>query len=211
MISTRDLSELPDVPGLIRLNQSLATLDAILCPEWEFRYFSFNSHWEPGQQLGLMRNGEGDDWLILFSPAGAILKGFVHKSPMAAKAPWPGLFEGVPGAFETFLEEPAFSRDATTFCIWRLYEDTAWKLGNVELPEGRDPDGSAMLLSYLDGQPSSYKRWGDEYFGQPINAGAIERIYRHVPLNPSLVSALNPEINYRELCGEVEEIGYPIA
>jgi hypothetical protein len=32
MISTRDLSRLPDVDGLRRLLQSMAMLDAILCP-----------------------------------------------------------------------------------------------------------------------------------------------------------------------------------
>ena len=53
MISTRDLSELPDVEGLLKLHQSLATLDAILCPEWEFRYFSFNDHWDEGERLAL--------------------------------------------------------------------------------------------------------------------------------------------------------------
>ena len=43
MISTRDLSELPDVDGLRRLMQSLAMLDAIVCREREYRYFFFDS------------------------------------------------------------------------------------------------------------------------------------------------------------------------
>jgi hypothetical protein len=40
MISTRDLSHLPDIDHLKSLSQSLAMLDAILCPEWEYRYYS---------------------------------------------------------------------------------------------------------------------------------------------------------------------------
>lgn len=43
MISTRDLSELPDVNGLRRLLMSMAVLDAILCRDWQYRYYSFNS------------------------------------------------------------------------------------------------------------------------------------------------------------------------
>ncbi len=43
MISTRDLSQLPDVDPLRRLMQSLAMLDAILSPDWELRYYSFNA------------------------------------------------------------------------------------------------------------------------------------------------------------------------
>lgn len=210
MISTRDLSGLPDIDGLVRLNQALATLDAILCPEWEFRYFSFNHHWDEDEQLGLMRNGEGDDWLIFVNPRGAVIKGFVHSCPMAENAPWPGLFDDVPEDFEGFLDEPAFSREATTFCVWCLREDGVWRRGGVTLPPGPDPDGSAFLMSFLDGDPATYKRWADEYFGQPIQPSAIERIYRHVPLNPGLVAALNPEVNYRELCQEAEEIGYPV-
>jgi hypothetical protein len=45
LISTRDLSSLPDVDGLRKLLQTLATLDAILCPEWQYRYYSFNRAW----------------------------------------------------------------------------------------------------------------------------------------------------------------------
>ena len=44
-ISTRNLEGLPDVTRLKRLLQSLAMLDAILMPEWEYRYYSFNAHW----------------------------------------------------------------------------------------------------------------------------------------------------------------------
>ena len=37
MNSTRDLSQLPGVEGLHKLLQSLAMLDAIVCPEWQYR------------------------------------------------------------------------------------------------------------------------------------------------------------------------------
>jgi hypothetical protein len=42
MISTRDLSALPDIDNCLKLSISLALLDAILCPKWESRYYSFN-------------------------------------------------------------------------------------------------------------------------------------------------------------------------
>ena len=47
-----DLSKLPDVRDLMRLMQSLAILDAILSPEWDYRYSSFNSRWADGEQMG---------------------------------------------------------------------------------------------------------------------------------------------------------------
>ncbi len=42
-ISTRDLSQLPGIQGLRTLSQALALLDAILSPDWELRYYSFNA------------------------------------------------------------------------------------------------------------------------------------------------------------------------
>ncbi len=47
MISTRNLAALPGIDDLRRLCQSLAMLDAILEPEWQYRYYSFNSRWIP--------------------------------------------------------------------------------------------------------------------------------------------------------------------
>jgi hypothetical protein len=90
-ISTRNLTPLPDIQALKQLTQSLAMLDAILWPEWEERYYSFNFHWAESEMMASMRNGSGDDWFLLFSQAGAIMKGFSHESPMAAIPTWPGV------------------------------------------------------------------------------------------------------------------------
>jgi hypothetical protein len=46
-ISTRDLSGLPDLRTLEKTARSLAMLDAILSPEWVYRYFHFNPNWDP--------------------------------------------------------------------------------------------------------------------------------------------------------------------
>src|SRR5689334_5634570 len=66
VISARNLSPLPGVDHLRRLLQSMAMLDAILSPEWEFRYYSFDSKWSPGEQMGSMRDGGGDDFFAHF-------------------------------------------------------------------------------------------------------------------------------------------------
>ena len=156
-ISTRDLSGLSNLEGTQNVMRSLAMLDVVLCPEWEFRYFSFNDDWEPGEKLGLMRNGEGDDWLLFFNLQGAILKGFQHDAPMAENKPWPGLFDSVPDAFDKFLADPAFTRQQTTFCAWLLdEEEDGWRRSEtIEFPSGDDPDGSAKLMRFLD-RPSGH-------------------------------------------------------
>ncbi len=34
-------------------------LDAIMSPDWELRYFSFDSRWSPTEEMVSMRNGSG--------------------------------------------------------------------------------------------------------------------------------------------------------
>jgi hypothetical protein len=227
MISTRDLSGLPDVDGLKRLLQSLAMLDAILSPEWQFRYYSFNSKWSRGKQMGSMRNGQGDDFFALFNKHGCFLKGFAHEAVMSPygrtpKAVWPGVLDSVPAEFEDGLNEPAFSMEDTTFCIWRRYGDQGWHCGEIEFPAARsrrstnrpDPDGSVSLLSPLDGNPETYLAWASDYFGLDEGDGsltidAVRHLYGHQPLTEKLVASINPDVALKDLAADVAEIGYP--
>ncbi len=56
-ISTRDLSNMPNIATLEKLTRSLAMLDAIFSPQWENRYFSFNAGWDLalGERMASMR------------------------------------------------------------------------------------------------------------------------------------------------------------
>ena len=83
MISTQDLSRLPGIDDFRTLWQSLAMLDAILSPDWDYRYYAFNQHWGADQALGSMRDGEGDHLFALFTPDGCILKGYAREAQMA--------------------------------------------------------------------------------------------------------------------------------
>jgi hypothetical protein len=209
---------LPDVDRLKALLQSMALLDAILQPEWEFRYYSFNSVWATGEQLGSMRNGQGDDFFALFNTAGCWLKGFAHEAPMTPyraelKRVWPGVLEGVPDEFAHCLRQPAFNVEDTTFCVWRRYIDADWQRGPAEYPAGHpDPDGSEYLLSPLDGRPETYREWAERYFSRSRSTLPVEpvlHIYEHRPLTTELIRQLNLELSIEELQADIEEIGYP--
>ena len=107
MVSKATLRSLPDLEGLRKLTQSLAMLEAILSPEWEYRYYSFKSKWDEEEMMASMRNGSGDEYFILFDSHGAIMKGFNHESAMSPwsteeEKPWPGIFEDVPEEFQSF-------------------------------------------------------------------------------------------------------------
>jgi len=189
-------------------------LDAIMSPEWENRYYSFNSKWGEGEMMASMRNGSGDDYFTLFNKHGAVLKGFAHESPMSPYGNesgklWSGLLDAVPSEFQGFLSEPAFSIEDTTFCIWRKYTDSSWQVGKIDYPEGDDPDGSEDLLFILDGKPPTYKEFAEEYYEREVDISAVEHVYQHKPLTSEIVAALNAEVAWEELQSDIEEIGYP--
>ena len=73
---------LPPLEPLIKRCRALAALDLILSPEWEYRYYSFNSRWSKDAQMASMRDGCGDEWWAVFYNNGsAALKGLSHQSP----------------------------------------------------------------------------------------------------------------------------------
>ena len=190
-------------------------LDAILMPEWEHRYYSFNSKWAENEQMASMRNGQGDGWYCGFGLPGAFLKGFDHESlmsPWTMEIPkvWPGVLETVPEVFKSFASEPAFSMKDTTFCIWRSIQDPRWSVGKISFPVGDDPDGSEWMLSIFDGNPSSYMEFAADYYERPVSLRAIQRIYGHSPLTSELVRELNSTVEFASLLPDAAEIGYPV-
>jgi hypothetical protein len=211
--STRSLADLPSISDLMRQSQALAMLDAILSPEWEYRYYSYNSRWAPGATMASMRNGSGDEYFILFDGVGAAIKGFDHEadmSPWQADPPtvWPGVLDSVPVEFAAFLEEPAFAISDVTFCIWRQHGDAAWQCGVRDYPAGDDPDGSAWMLAIFDGDAATYQAFAQQYYEVDVPLAAIEHIYDLKPLSNEIVNALNADVTLEALEPDTLEIGY---
>ena len=200
----QDSHDLPSIPELRRVAQTLAMLDAILSPDWEYRYYSFNSAWGPGEEMASMRNGSGDDWFLLLDHAGAAIKGFAHEL-----ADGPGLPQNiqaqVPADFSSFLNEPAFSMQQATFCYWRKTGDSSWS----KVDGGPDDDGADQMLSLVTSGPSGYKGWAEDYFEVPVALDAVTALFAHAPLSDSLILALNPDADTDFTYGQAQEIGYP--
>ncbi|GAA1250979.1 hypothetical protein GCM10009665_47090 [Kitasatospora nipponensis] len=210
---------LPSIAELRNLCRSLAVLDAILSPDWEDRYHSFDASWAEGEEMASMRDGSGDEYSIVFSAVGAYVRGFCHESPMSPYAnegePWPGVVDGVPHAFRPFLEEPAFADEdevpVVTACLWRATTDDGWRHSVIDFPAGHpDPDGATALFELLvDRSPEAFQRFAQDYYEVPVNLAAVRDVYASRPLSRELVSALNPEITLADLAESLAEIGYP--
>jgi hypothetical protein len=183
--------QLPDIAVVRDRSRSLAMLDAILSPEWEYRYYSFDASWGPAQELASMRNGSGDDYAIVFSPAGAWVRVFDHESPMSPWAlepprPWPGVLDTVPTAFQACVQEPAFTLDGVVMvsvCLWRQTTDDRWQTGVIDFPAGRGTQTAARgcwscywttLQRPIGGSPrttTSSTRWTWRPCGKSMRCG----------------------------------------
>jgi hypothetical protein len=214
--------QLPDIPVVRDRSRSLAMLDAILMPKWEYRCYSFDAHWGPGQQRASMRAGTGDEYAIVFSPVGALVRVFDHESPMSPWAlkpsrPWPGVLDSVPAVFQARMQEPAFVSEGSfsvTACLWRQTADDRWHTGAIDFPAGYDdPDGSGWLLELLlDGSPEAYHRFAVHYYEpRPVDLAAVREIYALRPLTQELVTTLNRSLALKDLAADIAEIGYPTA
>ncbi|MYY09971.1 hypothetical protein GT204_13865 [Streptomyces sp. SID4919] len=211
--------QLPAIADLRDLCRSLARLDAILSPDWEGRYYSFNAAWAAGEEMASMRNGSGDEYSIVFSAAGGYVRGFGHESAMSPYGndgePWPGVVDEVPGDFRPFVEEPAFTDEdgvpVVTACLWREKTDDQWRHGTIDIPEGHaDPDGTTGLFSLLvDRSPEAFQRFAEDYYEVPVDQRAVGNVYALRPLDQELVSLLNAEVTLADLAQDISEIGYP--
>lgn len=208
-----DPARLPDIATLRRRAKALAMLDAILSPEWEYRYYSFDARWYEGEEMASMRNGSGDDWFLLFGPFGAAIKGMAHESSLAGDPALTAAVKSqVPETFASFLNEPAFSMDELSYCYWKGAEDLSWQKvehGNT-LATGVD-DGSTEFLLPLIEPASAYVDFAREYYEIEVPLSAVELIYEQGVLTESLVKSLNPDLSFAEAKVFAAEIGYPCA
>jgi hypothetical protein len=208
--STRLLPQLSDVISLKRLLQSVAMLDAVICPEWEYRYYSFNANWAAGEMMGSMRNGQGDGFFALFNCYGVFIKGFDHESMVASlRLPSEQFYRDLPHQFAACCGEPAFSPELVTFCMWRLSQEPGWSRAKITLPPSEASDGSAHLLAILDRSPETYLRWATEYYESEMSTQAVVAVYEHRVLTEEIVAALNPKCSLTSLREDIVQIGYP--
>ena len=187
--STQNLPSLAGPKKIQGLCQSISALEAILMPDWQYRYYSYNRKWTEAEEFCGMRNGSGDEVLMLFSKHGTVINGFAHESSMngwkkVAKEEkksfvqkvlgdkseqenelvqniWKGVLDTLPDAFSSFIFGEPVKSIGTTFCIWATTSNPSWTIGDIVFPADEFADGSAGLLELLDGRPETYHTWGN--------------------------------------------------
>ncbi len=205
---------LPDIPALVKRTRALAALDLILCPEWEYRYYSFDAKWGSGEMMASMRNGSGDEWWMVFHRDGwAALKGLAHEAPAWAEGGETlskAIAEALPPALSVFSKEPAFCWDATGFAYYRLPADPGWTRANDATPFPELDAGEDRLLRHLVAPPEAYRDFAVGYYEREVPIDPVRRIFDLAPISKRTVADLNPDVSLKEIQRELyKEIVYP--
>lgn len=209
-LSTSNLADFSAPYRLRELFRSLAILDAILEPRISKRSFFFLDSWTISDSIGTIRIGD-DHLFAAFGESGAFIKGYVKQCLMGMDGVnWPGIDAGLPREFMEWRTNPYFEFERTTFCLWRLADQSAWQTCSVERPLGDDPDGSAVLLKYLDGNAEIYAKFASERRGEAVDVDAVGYILDQGFVTESILRVLNPEVEFKSLAHDLRATGYPL-
>ncbi|WP_144633833.1 hypothetical protein [Bordetella genomosp. 13] len=203
--------QLPAPDVLKTRSKALAALDAILCREWDLRYFSHNAHWAPGQEMSSMRDGEGDDYFLIYAPYGTAIKGCASDSSIQGSAAFlASVKTQIPANFAEFMAEPAFSLDEASFVLWFDESQAQWQAASppADFVPG-DDGGQADLLQCLRNGPDFYRSWAQAYYEVQIDPDLVERVFNHQPISLASLASSGLSIDQDQLVEDLEEIGYP--
>jgi hypothetical protein len=81
-LSTQNLNLIVNLLELKQICKSISALESIISPEWEYRYYSYQNDWSETEECCEMRNGQGDQMLIIFRVDGTVINRFAHESEM---------------------------------------------------------------------------------------------------------------------------------
>ena len=192
-----DINELPSINEVKKILQGLALLDAILMPEWEYRFFSYNCNWngKGTEAMASMRDGEGNEYFLYFSCLGVAGKVFYENS---IQKPLSSL-EKMPNIFESFKNEVSFNIKHSSYFFWRTYEDNEWFTApnNLEFYH---------LLGFIKKNYKGYKVWAENYYEINIDSKTLKEVFTYLSINSEQLSILNSEITLEDLEEDIEEI-----
>lgn len=203
------MDDLPDAPRLMALLRANAALDAILMPDWELRYFSFNSRWDDAEDLGSLRNGQGTEIFCLFSSEVSFLKGFEPDYPDNGGGLTPSEQALLPRALLPAVNESAFDMSNVSYVAFWSAAALTW----TPVRPSREGWSTAVSggLSLMMDDPKVYTEWANEYYETEVDIDIVTRVQSGEPLSEDVIAKLNPYRDIAELVEEMREIGFPVS
>ena len=162
MISTKDLSGLPNAERLKNFCKGLAALDIIMVEEeWSFiRHYTYNPAWRKGKEAFFATDGSDQSMIVMFAPEGCVINGvdselydWEEKLPRIED-----LTDGMPPALQKLMGSREVKKMKSTFCVW-TEDGSTWHCNPMD-----GEDASKDLLSTIDGNPQSYVDYGKWFY-----------------------------------------------
>ena len=143
-----------------------------------------------------MRNGEGDQWFIVFESGGVFLKAFWHEHDHKSAEE---VYADLPESLRAHVAEPAFSMEYITFGGW--HDGTKWTFHG-------EPGPMTEELEMLAGDPETYRAYAADYFGATVPVDAIAHVLAGKKLDDDLIRRISTERALAELKRDLDEIAY---
>lgn len=207
MLSTKDLSTLPDTGRLKNFCKGLAALDIIMLEEeWSYiRHYTYNPTWRKGKEAFFATDGSDQSMIVMFAPEGCVING-VDSELYDWEKKLPNiedLTEGMPSTLQKLMNSREVKKMKSTFCVWT--EDGAtWNCNPIN-----GKDASEDLLSMIDGNPQTYVEYG-KWHSADLPLEVVGQLCEGVPLTKEMILALNPKRSgWDEIKAGLDRIGYP--
>lgn len=207
MLSTKDLSTLPDTGRLKNFCKGLAALDIIMLEEeWSFiRHYTYNPTWRKGKEAFFATDGSDQSMIVMFAPEGCVING-VDSELYDWEKKLPNiedLTEGMPSTLQKLMNSREVKKMKSTFCVW-TEDGTTWNCNPIN-----GKDASEDLLSMIDGNPQTYVEYG-KWHSADLPLEVVGQLCEGVPLAKEMILALNPKRSeWDEIKAGLDRIGYP--
>lgn len=207
MLSTKDLSTLPDTGRLKNFCKGLAALDIIMLEEeWSFiRHYTYNPTWRKGKEAFFATDGSDQSMIVMFAPEGYVING-VDSELYDWEKKLPNiedLTEGMPSTLQKLMNSREVKKMKSTFCVW-TEDGTTWNCNPIN-----GKDASEDLLSMIDGNPQTYVEYG-KWHSADLPLEVVRQLCEGVPLAKEMILALNPKRSeWDEIKAGLDRIGYP--
>ena len=188
---------IPDLKTLARTIQGFSFCDALLEPDWDLRYFSYDAGWNSAKReaMGSVRNGHGLEIFFLFSNGFAIGKIFDGAGCNVSM----DIIQSLPETFESFKSEPAFGLNEVTFLAWSTSADENWSFfpSKATLPD---------VFSVFSGGIEAYHQWAEDYYGRKIDKTALFQAFYTLEIDQETLQKLETVLSLAEIQEELKTI-----
>ena len=187
---------------LRNIAQKIAFIDAIIMQDWDYRYYSYNSHWSDNEEMGSMRDGSGNCYFILFEDEckkcfiKVIDKQYLHNQIVESEIN--KLDSSEKNGLVSFLSEPAFLVNEISYLYWNM--NNCWK--SIEHEKN-------TWLSILKNPIHEYQIFAKNYYEKELSIQNLEK-FINGEITKELIKKINPNIDFEKLGDDINEIGIKV-